>query len=85
MTPYDRWLTREPEGYDRFDEYDPPCPKCGHLCTDHEPMQVVDLDGNDFETLRCPEGDPESLADDRARIEWNRKHGISRRETYGGL
>jgi len=36
------------------DEYDPPCPKCGHLCSDHIPMQVVDLDGNDFETMCCP-------------------------------
>jgi hypothetical protein len=36
-------------------EYDPQCPDCGLPCSTHEPIQVTDADGNDYETYQCPQ------------------------------
>jgi len=54
VTPFDRWLMTELGSEELVAEYDPPCPTCGAPCSDHEPVQRTDEDGNDYETMACP-------------------------------
>lgn len=53
MTPFDRWLTREPDTIDRV-EVEYKCPDCGLPPDEHDLVQRTDADGGDYETLACP-------------------------------